>query len=180
MTEKKQPKPKEETVLIKDLSLQQKIHLAIGKCADVRKKQTGMGFAAGSYNDVQQVVKEACQFARLNITPRCSYIIEDSNEVKMMTAQVGLVITDIDNVFKDEQGYSRHETLIMGDIKVPQVLKGNQNDAKTSGSLFSYGYKYLLQKFFLLNIEESQDLDFEQQGPSNDKPTDGFNLTNLK
>ena len=64
-----------------------------------------------------------------------------------------------------------------GDIAVTQTLKGNQNDAKASGSLFSYGYKYLLQKFFLLNIEESQDLDFEQTKSSS---TDGFDLNKLK
>ena len=174
MTEKKQTKPKEETVLIKDLNMYQKIHLAIEKCADVKKKQTGMGYSAGSYNDVQQVVKEACQFARLVLTPTCFFEITDD---KMMIATVVLNITDMDNCYKDDNGRNMHHTHRCGDIKVPQILKGNQNDPKVSGSLMSYGYKYLLQKFFLLNIEESQDLDFEQSSSSS---TDGFDLNKLK
>jgi hypothetical protein len=68
--------------------------------------------------------------------------------------------------------------MAIGDIAVTQKLKGNQNDAKASGSLFSYGYKYLLQKFFLLDIEESQDdIDFEQRASSS---TSGFDLNKLK
>ena len=173
MTEKKQTKLKEETS-IKDLNMYQKIHLAIEKCADVKKKKTGMGYSAGSYNDVQQVVKEACQYARVVLTPTCFFEITDD---KMMIATVVLNITDMDNCYKDEQGRNVHHFHRCGDIKVPQVLKGNQNDPKVSGSLMSYGYKYLLQKFFLLNIEESQDLDFEQ---NNSSPTSGFDISQLK
>lgn len=174
MTEKKQNKPKEERILIQDLNMYQKIHLAIERCADVKKKQTGMGYSAGSYNDVQQVVKEACLYARLVLTPSCFFEVTDD---KLMIATITLNLTDIDNPFKDENGRTLHHTHRCGDIKVPQVLKGNQNDPKVSGSLISYGYKYLLQKFFLLNIEESQDLDFEQTKSSS---TDGFDLNKLK
>ena len=49
MTEKKQNKPKEETILIKDLNMYQKIHLAIERCINVTKRPTGMGYSAGSY-----------------------------------------------------------------------------------------------------------------------------------
>jgi len=173
MTEKKVAKPKEESVLIKDLSLQQKIHLAVSLCGVVKKSQTGMGYSAGSYNDVQQICKLACQQARLNLRPRTRPEITETT----MTLHIALDVIDIDKVKTNTDGHEYNDYMAIGDIAVTQKLKGNQNDAKASGSLFSYGYKYLLQKFFLLNIEESQDLDFEQSPSSS---TDGFDLNKLK
>ena len=177
MTEKKAPKKveenKEEIVLIKDLNIYQKLHYAQGLCTEVAKKPTGMGYSAGSYNDVQQVVKDACLQARLLVTPQLHTKIENDKIVM----NVSLLITDIDNFITDESKNNQNYFYKCGDIAVTQTLKGNQNDAKASGSLFSYGYKYLLQKFFLLNIEESQDLDFEQTKSSS---TDGFDLNKLK
>jgi|TARA_B110000444_G_scaffold247548_1_gene270322 hypothetical protein len=174
MTEKKVAKPKEETVLIKDLNLQQKIHLAVSLCGVVKKSQTGMGYSAGSYNDVQQICKVACQQARLNLRPRTKTDITDSS----ITMHIALDVIDIDKVRINENTGDFNDYMAIGDIAVTQKLKGNQNDAKASGSLFSYGYKYLLQKFFLLDIEESQDdIDFEQRASSS---TSGFDLNKLK
>ena len=177
MTEKKAPKKveevKEEKILIKDANIYQKLHYAQSLCGEVAKKPTGMGYSAGSYNDVQQVVKEACIQARLLITPQLHTQIENDKIIM----NISLVVTDIDNFLKDENGNKQQFFYKCGDIEVTQTLKGNQNDEKASGSLFSYGYKYLLQKFFLLNIEESQDLDFEQTKSSS---TDGFDLNKLK
>ena len=177
MTEKKAPKKveenKEEVTPVRDLNIYQKLHYAQSICEKVSKEQTGMGYSAGSYNDVQQVVKDACINARLLVTPQLHTQIENDKIIM----NVSLVITDIDNFLKDEHGNKQQFFYKCGDIAVTQTLKGNQNDAKASGSLFSYGYKYLLQKFFLLNIEESQDLDFEQTKSSS---TDGFDLNKLK
>jgi len=173
--------PKKETKSVTStkpiLNFQQKIHYAISLCKDVSKSKTGMGYSAGSYNDVQQVVKDACITARLNAKPFSTYEITDNN---LMVATVRLIITDIDNTVTDEQGNEHNRFETCGDIKVAQALKGNQNDAKTSGSLYSYGYKYLLQKFFLLNIEESQDdIDFELQRPKQSTSSSEFNVSNF-
>ena len=90
MTEKKQNKPKEERILIQDLNMYQKIHLAIERCINVTKRPTGMGYSAGSYNDVQRVVKEACSYARLVLTPSCFFEVTDD---KLMIATITLNIT---------------------------------------------------------------------------------------
>ena len=156
----------------------QKLNKAIKHCADnpVQKNLTGAGYSTANYNDVQKVCRDACLENGLFCYPTTSTEVRDDG--RLVTVVV-LTVVDIDNGHRNENGAFVNDFVRCGDVKVTQKLTGNQNDPKISGSILTYGYRYLLQKFFLLAIEESQDLETHKSGDMNPSG-DGFDLTKLK
>lgn len=155
----KEVKAKVESV--HQLNIYQKLHKAIGDCESVVKKNAGR-YKAGSYNDVMKVVKKACHESRLVLIGDPKWQ-KHENGIEVL---VGVRVVDIDHSSKNEHGEEVFHSVFLGMGHAFTQYKGNDDSAKASGNSHSYAHKYILQKSFSLNIEDSQDSDFNSSAES--------------
>tara|TARA_S200000501_G_scaffold373770_1_gene421719 strand:+ start:772 stop:1323 length:552 start_codon:yes stop_codon:yes gene_type:complete len=145
----------ETKIDVTKLNVYQKLHLAIAIAKTVQKQNAGR-YKAGAYNDVIQVVKNACTTARLALIcdPKWQ---KHENGIECL---VHLRVVDIDNATKSEDNQSEFHNIYLGSGHAYTQYRGNDDQAKASGGVFSYAHKYICQKAFCLNVEDGQDLDF--------------------
>ena len=156
----------------------QKLHYAIENAGAVVKQNAGR-YKAGSYNDVIRVVKKACIKARIVPVTDLKWQKHD-NGVECL---VGLRVIDIDNHAKSETGDQIYHNIFLGTGHAFSAYKKDKDGnfigddlAKVSGSVFSYAHKYILQKAFCLDIEASQDLDFNASSTTGESLEDALGL----
>lgn len=161
MTEKKQIKTKEVDP-IRSMNIYEKLHKAIAESDSVVKKNAGR-YKAGAYNDIIKVVKKACTDCRLLLVSDPKWQRHDNG----IECIVGIRVVDIDHFEKNtETGEAVYHSVFLGCGHAFTQYKGNDDTAKASGNSFSYAHKYILQKSFSLNIEDSQDSDFNSSNES--------------
>ena len=143
----------------KKLNIYQKLHAVTESVDSIAKESNeGMPYKIVTHNTVTQAVKDKITEHRLWINP----IVEDSsNQVDFHHVIMKAEIIDIDNPV---------DKVVIGSF--PAI--GIDKQDKGFGKAISYAYKYILQKAFMMNIDDAEEVELHEEEK---KPIDYEDLT---
>tara|TARA_R100000657_G_C4683884_1_gene135955 strand:+ start:3433 stop:4164 length:732 start_codon:yes stop_codon:yes gene_type:complete len=132
----------------KKLNIYQKLHAVTESVESILKESNeGMPYKIVTHNTVTQAVKDKITEHRLWINP----IVEDSsNQVDFHHVIMKAEIIDIDNPV---------DKVVIGSF--PAI--GIDKQDKGFGKAISYAYKYILQKAFMMNIDDAEEVELHEE-----------------
>ncbi len=132
----------------KKLNIYQKLHAVTESVDSIAKESNeGMPYKIVTHNTVTQAVKDKITEHRLWINP----IVEDSsNQVDFHHVIMKVEIIDIDNPV---------DKVVIGSF--PAI--GIDKQDKGFGKAISYAYKYILQKAFMMNIDDAEEVELHEE-----------------
>ena len=126
-------------------NIRQKIHQVMKNAGYIKKKKSNMPYKSVTHNDVSDAVRNQFNKVGLIIIPSVKSSSRDGN---IHSVTISAKIIDVDT----------GESLEVGDY--PGL--GIDNQDKGYGKAISYAFKYILQKLFLLEIGEDEEVDRNQ------------------
>lgn len=132
----------------KKLNIYQKLHAVTKSVGSIHKElNEGMPYKTVNHNTVTKAVKEKITEHRLWINP----IVEDSsNQGDFHHVIMKAEIIDIDNPI---------DKVVIGSF--PAI--GIDKQDKGFGKAISYAYKYILQKGFMMDIDDAEEVDAHEE-----------------
>jgi hypothetical protein len=126
-------------------NIRQKIHTVMKNAGYIKKKKSNMPYKSVTHNDVTDAIRNQFNKVGLIIIPSVKSSNRDGN-IHSVTMSVKII--DVDS----------GESLEVGDY--PGT--GIDNQDKGFGKAVSYAFKYILQKLFLLEIGDDEEVDRNQ------------------
>ena len=126
-------------------NIRQKIHTVMKNAGYIKKKNSNMPYKSVTHNDVTDAIRNQFNKVGLIIIPLVKSSNRDGN-IHSVTMSVKII--DVDS----------GESLEVGDY--PGT--GIDNQDKGFGKAISYAFKYILQKLFLLEIGDDEEVDRNQ------------------
>ena len=143
----------------KKLNIYQKLHAVTKSVESINKESNdGMPYKIVTHNTVTQAVKDKITEHRLWINP---IVEESSNQGDFHHVIMKVEIIDIDNPI---------DKVVIGSFPASGIDKQD----KGFGKAISYAYKYILQKAFMMNIHDEEEVELHEEEKT---PVDYEDLT---